>query len=307
MSGLEGTEIAWAAQLACLLEVSAEKPGNVSAVSSFSDVRYEDFLASAVAIGPTFAVAPRASVGETVLRSVQATRRLVSTNTNLGILLLFAPLAKAAGSASAEEGLRLAVTDVLDRLTVEDTREAYDAIRLASPSGLGTVDRYDVSSENVDVTLGQVMESARDRDSIACEYATGFEITFEVGYESLRRALDDGHELSHSITYAFLTILSQLPDTLIARKAGRTVAEEVSRRAMKVLAVGGPFLPRGRAELACLDRDLRDESHKLNPGTTADLVAASLFVLLLEWRLWSRMSNLEPPWSAHGRAKRPGI
>lgn len=300
MSGLEGTEIAWAAQLACLLEVTADKPGNVSVASSFTDARFEDFFASALAIGPALSAAPHASVGETILRSVQDTRRLVSTNTNLGILLLFAPLAKAVGVRPVEEGLRLALIEVLDRLTVEDARQAYEAIRLAAPSGLGTVEVYDINSERIDVTLREAMESARDRDSIASEYATGFETTFMVGYESLRRALDDGHMLSDSVTHTFLTILAQLPDTLIRRKAGRAAAEEVSRRAKMVISDGGPFSSKGRVELAHFNRDLRDEAHKLNPGTTADLVSASLFVLLLEWRLRSRTSDVEPPWSALG-------
>lgn len=291
MSRLEGIEIGWAAQMACLFEVNAEKPGNVSRRADFSDTRFEDFVVSATAIGPAFQDAARAVVGETVLRAVRDTRRFVPTNTNLGMVLLLAPLAKAAGEGAAA-GLRAAAARVLNDLTVGDARLVYDAIRLASPSGLGEVERYDVKGVAVGATLREVMGLARDRDSVAREYVTEYEITFGLGYETLRRMWEEGNAFSDAILQTFLTVLAQIPDTLIARKEGRAAAEAVSRRARDVLAAGGSLSSRGREELARLDRELRDGSHRLNPGTTADLVAASIFVFLTEGGMLKSVPNL---------------
>jgi len=291
VSPLDGIEIAWATQMACLFEVNAEKPGNVSRRAEFHDTRFEDFVTSAVAIGPAFQDAALATVGETVLRAVRDTRRFVCTNTNLGIILLLAPLAKAAG-VGAGEGLRVAVAEVLAGLTAADSDKVYTAIRLAAPSGLGTVERYDVSADTVDATLLHAMALAQDRDSVAREFVTQFEITFGLGYETLRRTWEEGCTFSDAIVHTFLTVLAEVPDTLIARKGGRATAEAISRRAEDVLAAGGSLSSRGREELLRLDRELRDDSHRLNPGTTADLVAASIFVFLTEGGMLGNVSDL---------------
>jgi len=279
---LTGVEIAWAAQLACLFEVSVEKPGNVSPRGGFIDARFEDFAASAVAIGPAMRDAGLATVGETIASAAADTRRLVATNTNLGMILLLAPLARAAARLEAGGDLRATLGRVLADLTVQDARLAYAAIRAASPAGMGEVDRHDVGEDDVTVTLREAMDAAGERDSIAREYVTDFEITFTLGAGTLRRCWQDGAAFSDAVVTAFLTILSEVPDTLIARKNGAAAAEDVSRRAARVLAVGGSLSEQGRARLAELARELGDAAHALNPGTTADLVAASLFVFLTE-------------------------
>jgi len=279
---LTGVEIAWAAQLACLFEVSVEKPGNVSPRGGFIDARFEDFATSAVAIGPALRDAGLATVGETIASAAADTRRLVATNTNLGMILLLAPLARAAARLEAGGDLRATLGRVLADLTVQDARLAYAAIRAASPAGMGEVDRHDVGEDDVTVTLREAMDAAGERDSIAREYVTDFEITFTLGAGTLRRCWQDGAAFSDAVVTAFLTILSEVPDTLIARKNGAAAAEDVSRRAARVLAVGGSLSEQGRARLAELARELGDAAHALNPGTTADLVAASLFVFLTE-------------------------
>ena len=282
MERLTGIEIAWAAQLACLFEVSVEKPGNVSPRGGFIDARFEDFATSAVAIGPALRDAGLATVGETIASAAADTRRLVATNTNLGMILLLAPLARAAARLEAGGDLRATLGRVLADLTVQDARLAYAAIRAASPAGMGEVDRHDVGEDDVTVTLREAMDAAGERDSIAREYVTDFEITFTLGAGTLRRCWQDGAAFSDAVVTAFLTILSEVPDTLIARKNGAAAAEDVSRRAARVLAVGGSLSEQGRARLAELARELGDAAHALNPGTTADLVAASLFVFLTE-------------------------
>jgi triphosphoribosyl-dephospho-CoA synthase len=289
-------EIAWAAQLACLFEVGVDKPGNVSPRAGFEDARYEDFVVSAVAVGPAFRDAGERTVGETVLDAVTATRRLVATNTNLGMILLLAPLAKAAASAAGGDRIRAELSRVLATLTVEDARLAYEAIRLAGPGGLGRAGRHDVDDGTVDVTLLDAMRAARGRDAVAREYATDFAITFGLGRPTLRRLWDEGWTTTDAILETFLTILAEVPDTLIARKLGPDAAREVAARAARILDGGGCRGEWGRMEVARLDRDLRDPQHRLNPGTTADLVAASLFVFFIEGQTPAQIHELTARW-----------
>jgi triphosphoribosyl-dephospho-CoA synthase len=277
------------------LEVSADKPGNVTWGKAFWDARYVDFLASAVAIGPALRDAARKPVGETILRAVRDTHRFVSTNTNLGMLLLLAPLAKAAGRPHPQ-GLRAAVGEVLRALTVDDARYAFEAIRLAAPGGLGDSDVHDVHAAQVKVTLVEAMRTAQGRDAVAREYVTDFEITFETGYAALRRFLDEGHRFADAVVQTALTILAQVPDTLIVRKEGLATARAVSRHATRVLEAGGVFSKGGREALETFDRSIRDEKHRLNPGTTADLTTAAIFVLLTEGNGLERLRGLLVRW-----------
>lgn len=281
MEPLDPDVIAWAAQLACVLEVSASKPGNVTLTTAFSDMTFLDLMASALGIGPAMREAPRSPVGRTIRRAVDDTHRFVTANTNLGIVLLLAPLAKAAGTAHPGR-LRGAVGDVLGNLTAEDRRQAFAAIRKASPGGLGRSDIMDVHDPDAGGTLLEAMVEARGRDSVAREYATRFQITFGTGYPCLEQLWNEGHTLSDAIVQTALTILARVPDTLIARKQGWEKAEEVSAWAREVLDVGGALSEEGQEALLHLDRALRGGGHRLNPGTTADLTTASIFIFLVE-------------------------
>lgn len=278
-----------AAQLACLLEASAPKPGNVSPGRHFSDVRYEDFLASALAIGEPMARAGQQGVGSTIRKSVEATARWSRSNTNLGIVLLFAPLARAASHLGSDplirgdsRGLTLqdTVRQVLDATTVDDAREVYAAIRIARPGGLGRADAQDVSGEPT-ITLVDVMRLAAHRDTIASEYASGFEITFGTAVPALERARHDGLPWDDAVVETFLTLLAAEPDTHIARRSGSDRADEVTIRAQRVLGEGGVRSEAGRRAIDDMDRALRDDRNSGNPGTTADLTAAAIFVVLL--------------------------
>ncbi|HUF34346.1 MAG TPA: triphosphoribosyl-dephospho-CoA synthase [Gemmatimonadales bacterium] len=280
---MTGEEVAAAAQLACLLEVSAPKPGNVSPGRDFHDTRYEDFLASAVAIGPALAAAGERPLGATIRAAVEATGRWTRSNTNLGIVLLLAPLARAARPARAGGGaLRARLTRVLADSTVADAAEAYAAIRLARPGGLGQATAQDVTAAPT-VTLRDAMALAAGRDGVAREYATDFALTFEVGAPALRAARHAGLSWADATVEGYLGLLSEHPDTHIARKLGREEAERVSARAAAVRGAGGVRTPAGREALAVLDRELRDPRNARNPGTTADLTCAALFVVILEY------------------------
>jgi triphosphoribosyl-dephospho-CoA synthase len=262
--------------MACVREACAPKPGNVNRFHDFADTRLEDFLLSAIAIGPTMLEADLHDVGQIIWQAVRDTRQLVQSNTNLGIVLLLAPLAKACrSSGDVRENLRR----ILSTLTVEDARHAYAAIRMAQPGGMGQASEADVA-EDPSITLRQAMDLAQGRDSIAREYMTDFAITFEIGYPALRDAWHMAGQPANAIVQCYLTLVADVPDTLIARKRGIETVIEVSRWAAETLAMGSALTPQGQA-LANLDRRLRDERHTLNPGTTADLTTAALFLFLL--------------------------
>jgi triphosphoribosyl-dephospho-CoA synthase len=201
------------------------------------------------------------------------------TNTNLGMALLFAPLAAAARSGESA-GLRTRLARVLRGLSVDDARWAYRAIRIARPGGLGRAATADVARPPA-VTLRQAMRLAAGRDTVAAEYARGFAVTFDLALASLRRARRRGLGLLDAIAQAHLEVMARVPDTLIGRKAGAAAAVEVARRARGVIRAGGFLTAEGLAAARRLDRDLRRAGNRLNPGTSADLVAAALFVWLL--------------------------
>jgi triphosphoribosyl-dephospho-CoA synthase len=266
-----------AAQLACVLEASAEKPGNVTPSHDFDDTSYEDMLRSGIALGPELGRAGERGVGETVLAAVRASRDVAGANTNLGIALLLAPLARAALTG---EPLRERLGDVLGALTVDDARGAYAAIRLAGAGGLHEPVEHDVRDEPR-VTLREAMAAGAQRDTIASEYVTDHAVTFELGLPALADALGDGLGPRDAIVELALRLLAAVPDTLIARKRGGDAAGRVAAGARQVLAAGGVRSARGRTALAGFDASLRQEGNALNPGTTADIVTAVLFVALL--------------------------
>jgi len=296
MRRLTASDVAAAAQLACLLEVSAPKPGNVSPGRHFADLRYEDFLASAVAIGEPIRGAGDRPLGATIRRAVESTVRRTRSNTNLGIVLLFAPIARAA-FVHRRHDLREGVRRVLDETTVRDASDAYAAIRCANPGGLGRSDSEDVADEP-SRTLLDVMRLAADRDGIAKEYVTAFEVTFMVGAPALVRARHDGLEWDDAVVETFLTLLAHAPDTHVARRGGQALAIDVRGKAARVIEAGGVRSLEGREAIEDLDRALRDDLHLGNPGTTADLTAAAIFVTLLR--------RLQPDVSSRIQSRIPG-
>jgi triphosphoribosyl-dephospho-CoA synthase len=289
-------DIARAAQAACIMEASAPKVGNVNRRHDFSDCLLEDFQMSAVVIGESLGRVKAQGVGKTVLAAIQATRRVVPTNTNLGIVLLLAPLAMAwsrlasgektaAGEKPVEpqESWLRELSDVLTGLTAEDTCYVYEAIRLANPGGIGQAKEHDVKLEtSPEITLLEAMRLAADRDLVAREYVNRFDTVFKVGLPVLEGSLKAGLPLSLAAAETHLFILSQFPDTLIARKGGISLSQEVQVRARMVREKGGFRTEAGRVQTRAFDAWLREGGHPLNPGATADIIAAILFVLFLK-------------------------
>ena len=267
------TKIASAFKAACLDELDAPKPGNVHIFADGHRMTASEFLRSATAAAHAISM-PRARVGTRILTAVEATLAAVGANTNLGIILLCAPLAAAADDDPPD--LRTALARVLESLDTEDANLAFRAIVRASPAGLGRVEQNDVF-EPATVTLIQAMAEAAHRDRIAYQYASTFEDIFGRGEPLLEAALSRALQPSWATLAVYLGFLSAFPDSHVARKHGAAAAEEVRRNSL-------PFYKRLQScenladllpELLAWDRSLKVRG--LNPGTSADLTVATLF------------------------------
>lgn len=263
--------------LACLLEATAPKVGNVHRGADFADMTLNDFLVSSVAIRGVFDRVEQSSVGRTVYDAISATRSLVNVNTNLGLVLLLAPLAKASASGSLREG----IAGVLQDLDAADADLVYQAIRLAAPGGLGQADEMDIASAPPPNLLA-AMSAAADRDLIARQYVTTFADVFDLVADRLAQITANGHSLTVAIVDTHLRLMSERPDSLIARKCGPAIAQQSAVMAARVLAAGEPDSADYFNALADFDFWLRSDGHRRNPGTSADMLGAGLFVALWE-------------------------
>jgi triphosphoribosyl-dephospho-CoA synthase len=278
---MKGMSIGQCATLACILEATAPKVGNVHRGADFADLTLHDFLVSAVAIAPAMEAAAVNGVGQTVLAAIRATRAVVATNTNLGIVLLLAPLAV----VPANELLATdSVQHVLKSLTPADAAAVYEAIRLAQPGGLGKVAEMDVASAPP-ADLLAAMRAAEGRDLIAQQYVTAFRLVLDEVVPLLVEGRERGWSLTDAIIHTHLVLLSRHPDSLIARKCGGEVAKQASALAAQVLSSGEPPDEAYYEAVADFDFWLRADGHRRNPGTTADLIAAGLFAALREYKL----------------------
>ena len=277
--------IATAAHTACVWEVTSRKVGNVHPRAGFHDTTYLDFILSAGAINSALGGAPTRGIGRTIRMASLLTRDVTGSNPNLGIILLLAPLASTwtglyVDPEHADRG-KGELKRNLRKLSVTDTKFAYEAIWLAKPGGLGDAPEQDVREEPT-VTLLEAMRLAADRDMVARQYANGFADVFDFGVPAFLDAFARFGCVEAAIIDSQLRWLATYPDSLIARKNGIAVAEDVQRRAAGVLQLGGIATPEGRAAGVALDQHLRSDGNKLNPGTTADLITACLFVALRE-------------------------
>ncbi len=270
------------ANLACLWEVVIPKPGNVHRGADFEDATFADFVTAAVVLGPILETAIERPVGHTVLDCVKAVRRVTPTNTHLGTILLLAPLA----SAPRDRALCAGIPIVLGGLSIDDSRRVYEAIRTAEPGGLGRVDKMDIADEPPEDLL-VAMEAAAGHDLIARQYVDKFAQVF-VAAEWLRDGIESGWNLTDAVVHCHVRLMCDFPDSLIARKCGQETALESSARAATALDAGSPGEENYEMAVADLDFWLRSDGHRRNPGTTADMIAAALFVQL-------RDGHLRPP------------
>lgn len=260
---------------ACMEELEALKPGNVHLFADGHRMVVQDFIKSAEASAP-FIANPTFAVGERVLQAMQATWGAVECNTNLGILLLCAPLLKAAASHSFPS-LKLALANELRHLTVADARAVYRAIQVANPAGLGEREQFDVHAEP-DVSLLHVMQYASRYDTIAKQYATDYAMVFDVLVPMHQQLTERWGRPAWATTGVFLYLLAHGPDTHIQRKFGEDMAigimHEMQPLYAQFIAAENPktCMPM----LLSVDSSLK--ARGINPGTSADMIVACLLV-----------------------------
>lgn len=268
------SEVSDAFVSACLGELKALKPGNVHVHAGGHHMEVEQFEQAARAAAPHIAMrGPK--VGYRIRGAVEASVAATGCNTNLGIILLCAPLAYAAGEVVSGASLSARLAKVLATLDFADAQEAFRAIESANPAGLGEVPVGDVHETAV-VTLREAMALAATRDRIALSYVTDFADIFEFTLPLIRkaRALAESPELA--VTTLHMTLLATIPDTHLARKFGPSVAIEVRDIAQRMRQMFEPVVrPKAIADLLRFDMTLKEKG--LNPGTTADFVVATLF------------------------------
>jgi len=261
-------------ELACLLEVTASKPGNVHRGADFEDVTFFDFVTSAVQMGQAIDDAVDQSYGDTVLKVAKRTRITSDSNTNLGINLLISLLAKACdhGDLCTED-----VQSVLAKLDEQDTQSVFEAIRLMKPGGLGDAENHDVN-DSAPSCLIAAMTEAKDRDRIAAQFTNGFADVFEKALPWIVEGRDKFGDLMQGIVWAHVRMMAEYPDSLITRKCGLPIAEKSQAMACKAIDALADGPESFFAQVSNLDFWLRSDGHRRNPGTTADLIAAGLFV-----------------------------
>ena len=296
-------------ELAILLEASANKPGNVNRTAGFENTRYEHFLASAVAVASSFECAALRGVlvsrGETYLGDVGLGRIIKDGtadvnawqrggNILLGTAILLSPIAVAAGMTTVKENvfgiskIRENAKLVVESTTPEDAINVYEAIKDASPGGLGKVSELDVNDpESMNrirrerISLYQIFKIGSKYDTICSEWINNYPITFDVAHPFLIERIRQTDDLNAAIVHTFLKVLVECPDTLIARKTSREKTLEVSVKAKEILKLGGLETSNGKKSLREFDRELRKAGNLLNPGTTADIIAAALALTVL--------------------------
>ncbi len=271
-AGLPAATVADLYRAACLAELDALKPGNVHAYAPGHRMVTADFVTSAEVSAPPLA-ARGARVGARVRGGVEATMEAVGQNTNLGILLLCAPLARA---AEEDAPLPDALSSVLAGFDASDASDVFAAIRRANPGGLGQAARHDVTDTAAVPPLRDAMEEAAPRDRIARAYTDGFADLFAIGLPALAKARETGLAAPWTTTAVHLAYLTTVPDSHIARKHGPDRAEAV--RAEAATRLRGLDLAQDTTLAVLLDYDRALKAAGLNPGTSADFTVATLFL-----------------------------
>ncbi|MGH8119912.1 MAG: triphosphoribosyl-dephospho-CoA synthase, partial [Gammaproteobacteria bacterium] len=254
------------------------KPGNVNRFSDGHGMTRDDFLHSAKVVTP-YLCDRSLSVGRRIQESVKVTQQQVGTNTNIGMLLLYAPIIVAAEKMQEQSiaALQHHLQHTLFSIDKSDSILVFQAIKTANPGGLGHSTKYDVVL-NPDCELLAAMEVASDRDSIARQFTSAFQDVFETGVNVIKEFTLRWNSVEWAAVACYMTFLATFPDSHIARKYGGRTAEQVKQKAV---IIAEQFKKNDNPEnahgtLFQFDRELKD-TH-INPGTSADLTAASILV-----------------------------
>tara|TARA_B100001971_G_C18240082_1_gene570162 strand:+ start:1292 stop:2209 length:918 start_codon:yes stop_codon:yes gene_type:complete len=295
-------DISNCAQIACVLEATYPKPGNVNRFKEFQDTKFEHFLASAIGIGDATREATlrgfrirkeglkyrNLNLGKLILQAVRDSKKWHNgKNTNLGIAILLIPLSASYGLAlggkgTSQSNVRNELNKAIRNATTQDAIYFFRAVQLANPGGLGEVDTLDVMDDN---SIREIIEEKlnlhniltfSNQNSIQQELTGKMHITYDVGYPKIMEVYNKTGNLNLATLNGFMYILASVPDSLIAQKKGAKVANKISLMAKKIIEEGVSL-----AEIKKFDKKIRMKDNSLNPGTTADLTASSLMVCLL--------------------------
>jgi len=266
---------------AILEEASSIKAGNVHPSASFSNMHYRDFQLASEAIGMAIdASIQTRSLGTIVLASVRAMVQTVSVNTSLGTILLMAPMTLCPAVWNPQSFPK-SVSRIIQDSTAEDSQKIYEAIRIANPGGLGKVESKDIA-QAAPVSILQAMQQAASWDDVALQYANGYQQVTQ--WTSRLIDLSSQHaKRSDAIRQLQIEILASRPDSLIVRKSGTAVGKQVQDRAAEVLQSGSYASPAFETAWRRFDEYLREDGHRKNPGTIADLIAATVFLASYAW------------------------
>ena len=296
--------------LSSLLELSGwPKPGNVHRTKNFKDTSFEHFLAGISAIQPNLR-----ALCEKVYSAIDNDKQSFSNiklgvffkesviemmkwqsggNVILGHILILAPLSSAASICIKLKkhsliDFELILNKIIEDTTVNDTLHLYEAIKLSNPGGLGQIDKYDINDPSVfdeiirdEIKLKEIFKKSLDYDLISREYATGFKIVLKEGLPYFLDSFRVHRNINTTIVNTYLKLLSSHLDTLIIRKAGKPEAIRVSEMASKIVSQGGISTKEGLKLTTKFDKNLQKQNGKLNPGTTADLLAGVIFCALI--------------------------
>lgn len=267
---------------ACLAELEALKPGNVHVFADGHGMQVQDFVDSAEVSAPALCddqLLGQRTLGQRILQALQATHAKVGCNTNLGIILLAAPVVQAC-LQSPQQPLATAIQQVCQQSTLDDATQVYAGIRVVSPAGMGQRDEHDVS-QPPQITLMQAMQIASPVDMIARQYVEGFREIFDAAMPLYETCLQRWQRPAWALTAVYLYWLSSTPDSHIARKFGDIVAQSIQHEAgdyyQSLLALENPK----QAMPALLVWDQKLKAQRINPGTSADLTVITAMLAAL--------------------------
>ena len=259
----------------CKKDIELIKPGNVNLLSSHKDTKAQDYLDSAI-LSSKELFNQNYSLGKRILESVNVTRSQVNVNTNLGIILLCAPVIQSYIDFNNLD-LREGIKKTLSTTSIKDTHDLCAAINISSPGGLGDSDMYDTASYP-NVSIKQIMDYSQEYDRISYQYSHNFSDIFDFIIPKLEFLNQRYESLDISLSLLFIEILAKIPDSHISRKFGDKIAKKTSNNAHDLLKILDREHDPDYLAKALNNLDYEYKKKGINPGTTADLLVASLMI-----------------------------
>lgn len=259
----------------CKKDIELIKPGNVNLLSSHKDTKAQDYLDSAI-LSSKELFNQNYSLGKRILESVNVTRSQVNVNTNLGIILLCAPVIQSYIDFNNLD-LREGIKKTLSTTSIKDTHDLCAAINISSPGGLGDSDMYDTASYP-NASIKQIMDYSQEYDRISYQYSHNFSDIFDFIIPKLEFLNQRYESLDISLSLLFIEILAKIPDSHISRKFGDKIAKKTSNNASDLLKILDREYDPDYLAKALNNLDYEYKKKGINPGTTADLLVASLMI-----------------------------